>query len=146
MKRKDLTRALRFWKSIEKDNGDLVEEKLKHGSLSIESPRPQLGELGFVGGLERDWEVLDTCLSASDMRLVGSACGFLKDREFLPNFGRFSSIVSKLSPKKWGSSGTSSIALVALLAGVSFLLSQGIDIKPNLAAIQEVYTVPYRMI
>ncbi|GKV44347.1 hypothetical protein SLEP1_g51541 [Rubroshorea leprosula] len=43
--------------------------------------------------------------------------------------------VSKLSPKKWGSSGTSSTALVALLGGVSYLLSQGIDIRPNLAAI-----------
>ncbi|GKV29340.1 hypothetical protein SLEP1_g38277 [Rubroshorea leprosula] len=89
------------------------------------------------------------------MRLVGSAYGFLKDRGFLPNFGRFSCIVlegprdvtqsvlksstgldvSKLSPKKWGSSGTTSIALVALLGGVSYLLSQGIDIRPNLAAI-----------
>ncbi|GKV44217.1 hypothetical protein SLEP1_g51416 [Rubroshorea leprosula] len=49
------------------------------------------------------------------MRLVGIAYGFLKDRGFLPNFGRFSGIVFNLSPKKWGSSGISSIALVALL-------------------------------
>ncbi|GLT26484.1 hypothetical protein SLA2020_015460 [Shorea laevis] len=130
--------------------------QLRRSSFSIESPRPQLGELGFVGGSERDWEVLDTCLNASDMRLVGSAYGFLKDRGFLPNFAKFSGIVlegprdvspsvlesstgldgSKLSPEKWGStSGTSSIALAALLVGVSYLLSQGIDIRPNLAAI-----------
>ncbi|GKV29346.1 hypothetical protein SLEP1_g38281 [Rubroshorea leprosula] len=94
VKRKDPARALRFLKSIEKDNGDPVEEKLKDVSLSIESPQPQLGELGFVGGLERDWEVLDTCLNASDMRLVGGPYGFLKDRGFLPNFGKFSSIVN----------------------------------------------------
>ncbi|XP_021890169.1 uncharacterized protein LOC110808853 isoform X2 [Carica papaya] len=43
--------------------------------------------------------------------------------------------VSKLSPKKWGLSGSSSIILAAFLAGVSFLLSHGIDIRPNLAAI-----------
>ncbi|GLU12674.1 hypothetical protein SLE2022_293360 [Rubroshorea leprosula] len=155
VKRKDLARALRLLKSIEKENVDPVEKELKDGSLSIESPRPELGELGFFGMLERDWEVLDTCLNASDMRLVDSAYGFLKDRGFLPNFGRFSSIVlegsrdvtpsvlksstgldvSKLSPKKWGSSGTTSIPLVALLGGVSYLLSQGIDIRPNLAAI-----------
>lgn len=43
--------------------------------------------------------------------------------------------VSKLSPKKWGVSGSSSLLLIALLAGVSVLLNQGIDIRPNLAAI-----------
>ncbi|GKV44358.1 hypothetical protein SLEP1_g51552 [Rubroshorea leprosula] len=53
--------------------GGGIEEKIRDDSLSIESPRPQLGELGFGCELERDWEVLDTCLNASDMRLVGSA-------------------------------------------------------------------------
>lgn len=43
--------------------------------------------------------------------------------------------VSKLSPKKWGLSGASSAVLFAFLGGVSFLLSQGIDIRPNLAVI-----------
>ncbi|RVW68853.1 hypothetical protein CK203_061595 [Vitis vinifera] len=43
--------------------------------------------------------------------------------------------VSKLSPKKWGLSGGSSAALAAFLGGVSLLLSRGIDIRPNLAAI-----------
>lgn len=43
--------------------------------------------------------------------------------------------VSKLSPKKWGVSGSSSLVLIASLAGVSVLLNQGIDIRPNLAAI-----------
>jgi len=45
-----------------------------------------------VGRSERDWEVLDTCLNADDMRLVASAYSFLKEREFLPNFGKFCNI------------------------------------------------------
>ncbi|KAL2897131.1 ATP-dependent zinc metalloprotease FtsH 3, partial [Bienertia sinuspersici] len=43
--------------------------------------------------------------------------------------------VSKLSPKKWGIAGASSVALFSFLAGVSFLLSKGIDLRPNLAVI-----------
>lgn len=102
---------------------------------------------------ERDWEVLDTCLNADDMRLVASAYKFLKDRGVLDNFGKYRNIVlegqrdvtptilkkltglevSKLSPKKWGLSGPSRLVLLAFLAGTSFLVSQGIDIRPNLA-------------
>lgn len=43
--------------------------------------------------------------------------------------------VTKLAPKKWGLSSGSSIALVAFFGGVSFLISQGIDLRPNLAVI-----------
>lgn len=43
--------------------------------------------------------------------------------------------MTKLSPKKWGLSGTSSFLLATLFAGVSFLLNQGIDIRPNIAAV-----------
>ncbi|CAJ1958179.1 unnamed protein product [Sphenostylis stenocarpa] len=43
--------------------------------------------------------------------------------------------VTKLAPKKWGLSDGSSIVLVAFLGGVSFLISQGIDLRPNLAVI-----------
>lgn len=43
--------------------------------------------------------------------------------------------MSKLSPKKWGLSQSSSLVLVSFLGGVSFLLNQGIDVRPNLAAI-----------
>lgn len=43
--------------------------------------------------------------------------------------------VTKLSPKKWGLSGSSSFVLIALLAGISFLVNQGIDIRPNIAAV-----------
>ncbi|CAH2033395.1 unnamed protein product [Thlaspi arvense] len=142
VKRKDLAGALRFLKSIENDEQrDAVESV-------------QLSGLGALE-LERDWQVLDACLNADDMRLVGSAFRFLKDRGLLANFGKFTNIVlegtrevtpavlksatglevTKLAPKKWGLSGGSSIALAAFLGGVSYLLSQEIDIRPNLAAI-----------
>ncbi|PPS09561.1 hypothetical protein GOBAR_AA11085 [Gossypium barbadense] len=131
VKKKDLATALSFLISIEKDNSDdSVEE---NGSLSTQSARSRIGDLGFFGGSVRDWEVLDTCLNADDMRLVGMAYEFLKAKGFLPNFGRFSSIASKFSPKKWGLSGSSSVVLAGFLGGVSYLLQQGIDIRPQLA-------------
>lgn len=146
VKRKDLARALRFLN----DNNPI--EPLSD-SLMGESNRARLPE--FVGGFDRDWEVLDTCLNADDLKLVASAYKFLQNRGFLPSFGKFSRIVlegprdvtptvlksstgleaSKLSPKKWGVSGSSRVALVAFLGGTSFLLSQGIDIRPNLAVV-----------
>lgn len=43
--------------------------------------------------------------------------------------------MTKLSPKKWGLSGSSSYALIAFLGGTSFLLSRDIDIRPNLLAL-----------
>ncbi|KAL5744871.1 hypothetical protein ACOSP7_027751 [Xanthoceras sorbifolium] len=157
VKRKDLARALRFLKSVEtnKSNIDNPTQPPSNGSVLAESTQSRLGELGLVGGSERDWEVLDTCLNADDMRLVSSAYAYLKNREFLPNFGKFSSIVlegtrdvtptvlktstgleaSKLSPKKWGISGSSRVVLVTFLGGVSFLLSRGIDIRPNLTVV-----------
>ncbi|XP_055823065.1 uncharacterized protein LOC129891656 [Solanum dulcamara] len=137
VKDKDLSRALRFLREDPKDS-------------SIEPSR----ELDW-SPTERDWQVLDTCLNADDMRLVGSAYAFLKDKGLLPNFGKYNTIVlegprdvtptvlksstglnvTKLSPKKWGLSGTSSFLLATLFAGVSFLLNQGIDIRPNIAAV-----------
>ncbi|KAL5977495.1 hypothetical protein ACLOJK_021842 [Asimina triloba] len=177
VKEKDLARALRFLKSVE--------------SLPLQSST-DVGDLSRLGLLERDWEVLDTCLNADDMRLVGSTYIYLHDRGFLPNFGKCKNIVlegprdvtptvlkaltglegerpltpkekknarslggkaafvilssvqmfhmvcfaaSMLAPKKWGVSGSSRAVLVAFLGGVSFLISQGIDLRPNLAAI-----------
>lgn len=81
VKRKDLAGALRFLKS--------VEHELR---LEPSNGSSQFGhELG-LSGFQRDWEVLDTCLNADDMRLVGNAFKFLKDRGFLPNFGKFRNI------------------------------------------------------
>lgn len=145
VKRKDLASALRFLRS-ESVAGDVVGDDYEGDEVGMYlSGKPE----------ERDWEVLDTCLNADDMKLVTSAYALLKDRGFLPNFGKFRTIVlegprdvtpavlksstglevTRFSPKKWGLDGTSSALLVSFLGGVSFLLSQGIDIRPNLAAI-----------
>ncbi|KAJ6982735.1 hypothetical protein NC653_025751 [Populus alba x Populus x berolinensis] len=156
VKRKDLARALRFLKSKEtQTNNDSLADTV-NGSFSNDSAtRSGLGDLGLFDGLERDWEVLDTCLNADDMRLVSSAYGFLKNRGFLPSFGKFSNIVlegprevtpillqsstglevTKLSPKKWGATGISSLVFIAFTGGANFLVDRGIDIRVNLAAI-----------
>lgn len=42
--------------------------------------------------LQRDWQVLDTCLNADDIRLVASAYSYLKDKGFLIHFGKYRSI------------------------------------------------------
>ncbi|XP_013625038.1 PREDICTED: uncharacterized protein LOC106331266 isoform X4 [Brassica oleracea var. oleracea] len=141
VKRKDLAGALRFLKTVQVIDKQAAEAAIE--SINI-AAAPAL-----------DWEVLDACLNADDMRLVGSAFRFLKDRGLLPNFSKFTNIVlegprevtptvlksatglevTKLAPKKWGLSDSSSIALAAFLGGVSYLLSQDIDLRPNLAAI-----------
>ncbi|KAF8412698.1 hypothetical protein HHK36_000666 [Tetracentron sinense] len=147
VKEKDLARALRFLKSLELQSSDSLPPSI--------SSIPSSGSDLSLFRSERDWEVLDACLNAEDMKLVGSAYAFLKERGFLPNFGKCRNIVlegprdvtptvlksstglevTKLSPKKWGLSGSSSVVLAAFFGGVSFLLSQGIDIRPNLTAI-----------
>ncbi|XP_015081605.1 uncharacterized protein LOC107025335 isoform X2 [Solanum pennellii] len=111
VKEKDLSRALRY-----------LREDSSIGTSDL-SP------------IDREWQVLDTCLNADDLRLVGSAYAFLKDKGLLPNFAKYNAIVTKLSPKKWGLSGTSSFLLATSFAGVTFLLNQGIDIRPNIAAV-----------
>lgn len=99
--------------------------------------------------------MLDTCIDADDMRLVGRAYQFLSDRGVLTNFGKCKNIVlegsrevtptilkemtgleaAKLAPKKWGLSGNSRYVLATFFGGASFLLTQGVDVRPNLAAI-----------
>ncbi|XP_076893920.1 uncharacterized protein LOC143546033 [Bidens hawaiensis] len=135
VKEKDLGRALRFLQDI---------------------PQPPTDDnpLGLVE-LQRDWEVLDTCLNADDLRLVAAAYAFLKDKGFLNHFAKYRSIVlegprdvtptvlksstglevSKLSPKKWGLSTSSSVVLAAFFAGLSYLVDHGVDLRPQLAAI-----------
>lgn len=93
VKRKDLAGALGFLKSIENTSPNNNKDQIEriNGTASAESTRFLLGELGLVG-YERDWEVLDTCLNADDMKLVASAYRFLKDRGFLPSFGKYRNI------------------------------------------------------
>lgn len=74
---KDLARALRFLKTLE---------------VPMASPADSVSYSPGWARPERDWEVLDTCLNADDMRLVGSAYQFLQDRGLLPNFGKCKSI------------------------------------------------------
>lgn len=98
--------------------------------------------------------VLDACLSATDLKLVGRTYNLLQLRGLIPNFGRYKSIsadgprevtpsvllksagleASKLSPKKWGLSGNSVPVVVGSLALVSFLVNNGIEIRPLLLA------------
>lgn len=74
VKEKDLARALRFLKDV-----------------PLELDNSSIDELGLLG-LGRNWEVLDTCLNADDLMLVGGAYAFLQDRGFLPNFGKYRNI------------------------------------------------------
>ncbi|XP_078439193.1 ATP-dependent zinc metalloprotease [Wolffia australiana] len=152
VKEKDLARALRFLKSTgELPLQPLTRSKPESSAVaqSLTLPPDQ-----FVWP-EKDWEVLDTCLNADDMKLVGMAYGLLQSRGLLANFGKCKAIVLegqrevtptalkestgleafKFAPKKWGLTGSSRTALIAFLAGASFLVYQGIDIRPNLAAV-----------
>ncbi|XP_048228812.1 uncharacterized protein LOC8259995 isoform X1 [Ricinus communis] len=162
VKRKDLAGALRFLKSRETETNSDNKDNSAETMNGCSSTGFGISDLGLFEGSQRDWEVLDTCLNADDMRLVGSAYGFLKNRGLLPNFGKFTNIayinqftvlegprdvtpavfksstgleVSKFAPKKWGLSGGSRFAMIAFLGGASFLVSQGIEIRPNLAVI-----------
>ncbi|KAK9156257.1 hypothetical protein Sjap_003737 [Stephania japonica] len=154
LKDKDLKRALGFLRSIE----TLQDQNLSTPQSSISDSEHFKGEdseLEWLLRREKNWEVLDACLNADDMKLVAGAYGFLQSRGFLPNFGKCRNIVldgprdvnptylksstgleaSKLSPKKWGLSGSSTAVFVGFFGGVSFLINRGIDIRPNLAAI-----------
>ncbi|KAL6888459.1 hypothetical protein ACP4OV_009485 [Aristida adscensionis] len=139
VRRKDLSRALRFLQSVEPQAGPPA------AAVRVPVPAPP----------GRDWEVLDACIDADDMRLVGRAYQFLSDRGFLASFGKCKNLVlegprevtptvlkemtgleaAKLAPKKWGLSGSSPFILMGFLGGVSYLLTQGIDVRPNLGAI-----------
>ncbi|KAI3835681.1 hypothetical protein MKX03_015284 [Papaver bracteatum] len=151
VKQKDVARALRFLKSL--DNPQ-IQKQSSSSSTSIDPYLDVDNDLSLLRP-EKDWEVLDACLNADDMKLVATTYRFLQERGLLSNFGKCRNIVlegprdvtptilksstgleaSKLSPKKWGLSGTSTAVLVAFLGGVSFLLSKDIDVRPNLTAI-----------
>ncbi|KAG2656279.1 hypothetical protein PVAP13_1KG071900 [Panicum virgatum] len=76
VRRKDLSRALRFLQSVEPAAGAAATQV-------VAVPVPP----------GRDWEVLDACIDADDMRLVGRAYQFLVDRGVLDNFGKCKKIV-----------------------------------------------------
>ncbi|TKW37801.1 hypothetical protein SEVIR_1G072300v4 [Setaria viridis] len=142
VRRKDLSRALRFLQSVE-----------PAAAAAAGTAATQVVAVPVPPG--RNWEVLDACIDADDMRLVGRAYQFLVDRGVLANFGKYKNIVlegprevtpsvlkemtgleaEKLAPKKWGLSGSSPYVLIGFLGGVSFLLTQGIDLRPKLGAV-----------
>uniref|UniRef100_A0A0D9VCN7 Peptidase M41 domain-containing protein n=1 Tax=Leersia perrieri TaxID=77586 RepID=A0A0D9VCN7_9ORYZ len=143
---RDLPRALRFLQSVDSATPEAAEELSVNGAVA---------RVGVPVPPGRDWEVLDACIDADDMRLVGRAYQFLSDRGVLASFGKCKNIVLegprevtptvlkemtgleaiKLAPKKWGLSGNSSYVLIGFLGGVSYLLTQGVDLRPNLAAV-----------
>ncbi|KAJ3679314.1 hypothetical protein LUZ60_017325 [Juncus effusus] len=145
VREKDLARALQFLQSIS-------------SPVDVTPPPSSVNSISYVSGWsrpERDWEILDTCLNADDMRLVGSAYRFLQNRGFLRNFSKCRNIVLEgprevtptvlkqytgleainLSPKKWGTRGNERLAAFLFFSGTSFLVTQGIEIRPNLTAI-----------
>lgn len=92
VKRKDLAEALRFLESFDRESAiEPINDSAPAGSAPSALGNPRLS------GWERDWEVLDTCLNADDMKLVADAYGFLRDRGFLPNFGKCRNIGTPLS-------------------------------------------------
>ncbi|XP_047945256.1 uncharacterized protein LOC125191870 isoform X2 [Salvia hispanica] len=105
VKKKDLAGALRFLR---------LKDELQ--TSSIESI-PQSNEELRLFEIERDFQVLNTCLNADDMRLVGTAYGFLKDRGLLANFGKYRNIVLGESREVTPSVLKSSTGLEAYLMG-----------------------------
>lgn len=87
VKRKDLAGALSFLKSLETDQRRTAEPFSEEASPVAELTRSRFRELEMFGP-QRDWEILDTCMNADNMKLVGNAYKFLKDRGFLPSFGK----------------------------------------------------------
>nr|CAB3502596.1 unnamed protein product [Digitaria exilis] len=76
VRRRDLSRALRFLQSVEPAAAGTAVTQV------VAAPVPP----------GRDWEVLDACIDADDMRLVGRAYQFLVDRGVLASFGKCKNI------------------------------------------------------
>jgi hypothetical protein len=78
VRRKDLPRALRFLQSVE--------------PAAVAAPGTAAVQVAVPVPPGRDWEVLDACIDADDMRLVGRAYHFLVDRGVLASFGKCKNI------------------------------------------------------
>lgn len=95
VKEKDLARALRFLKSSE----TLPLQPLPRSESGSSSSSPSVSyPPDLLAWPEKDWDVLDTCLNADDMRLVGMAYSLLQDRGLLANFGKCKTIGIGLQP------------------------------------------------
>lgn len=149
VEKKDLKKALRILESVQ------VVEKWKEQPPSWASEKEEEEELLIPSPPQDLRNLLDACLAATDMRLVAKTYDFLQLKGLLPSFGKCKNITaessrdvtpaafltatgleaSKLSPKKWGLAGNSSIFLLAAIAGFNVLLNNGIEVRPFLASI-----------
>ncbi|XP_057948067.1 uncharacterized protein LOC131143771 isoform X2 [Malania oleifera] len=140
VKRKDLARALRFLISIQEEKEEVENDVPMKPSDDSSSPLPsspsfsesavsRFSELRSAGW-ERDWEVLDTCLNADDMKMVGCAYAILKAKGFLPNFGKFRHIVLEGLREVTPTVLKSSTGLEAYLMGCPI---RGVILDPILA-------------
>ncbi|KAI9162403.1 hypothetical protein LWI28_026942 [Acer negundo] len=105
-------------KSVETKKSDIEDPtQPSNGSVLVEPAQSRLGELGLVGrsGETGSFGGNQRCYTNS----VTSSTGLE---------------ASKLSPKKWGVSGSSRVVLVGFWVEF-FLLSRGIDIRTNLTAV-----------
>ncbi|KAJ0623409.1 hypothetical protein HanIR_Chr01g0031581 [Helianthus annuus] len=82
-------KALREWREYEQ----AAKDKDLGKALRFLQDIPQVNDLqSELVELQRDSEVLATCLNADDMRLVASAYVFLKDKGFLNQYEKYRSI------------------------------------------------------
>ncbi|KAI5068956.1 hypothetical protein GOP47_0015257 [Adiantum capillus-veneris] len=156
VRKKDLKRALGILESVQ------IMEKWREqpsfldlGQQQEEAEEEEEEDIIIPSPPQDLRNVLDTCISATDMTLVARTYEFLQNRGLLPGFGKCKNITaessrdvtpaafleatgldaSKLSPKKWGLAGTPSLLLVGSIVVFNILVNNGIDIRPFLASI-----------
>ncbi|MCO5550736.1 hypothetical protein L7F22_004227 [Adiantum nelumboides] len=156
LQKKDLKRALRILESVQ------MVEKWREQPSFLDLQQEQEGgnedeeEEIIIPSPPQDLRnVLDTCVTATDMTLVARTYEFLQIRGLLPSFGKCKNITaevsrdvtpaafleatgleaSKLSPKKWGLAGTPALLLVGSVVIFNVLVNNGLDIRPFLASI-----------
>lgn len=166
VEKKDLGKALRILESLEMLEKPRVAsslsfvEKEEDEALQQQSTVPFRinvdGEEVVISEPPEDLrKVLDACLNATDLKLVGRTYNLLQLRGLIPSFGKYKSIpadgprdvtptvllkssgldASKLSPKKWGLSGKSVPVLLGVMAFISFLVNNGVDVRPLLGSV-----------